>query len=84
MHTESLPEQVRAALRTEWPAFVAEHPRLAAVLDEPLLVEHITRCIADDPEYQQAMRQAEAVGMAAEAGVDLVRRLLRKALCILG
>ena len=70
-------EEVRRALSAEWPAFATSHPRLAAALDETVLVEPAVASLADDPEYVQAMQTADEVGAGANAVVDLVGRFVR-------
>ena len=45
-----LKENVRRALQTEWPTFAARHPRLAAALDETILVDPAIQSLGDDPE----------------------------------
>lgn len=67
-------EQVEQALQGQWATFAANHPRLAEVIDQDLLVEQATSSLADDPEYQQAMAQASAAGMSGEALAELVRK----------
>ena len=74
----NLKHEVARAVRTEWPAFAAEHPRLAAVLDEQLVADAAARCIADDPEYRQAMATAAAVGAGAAVVSDVVGRLVSR------
>ncbi len=67
-------ELVRRAVADEWPAFAERHPRLAAVLDEPVVVDQALQCLADDPEYKDAMARAAAAGLAAEAVGEFVRK----------
>ena len=76
MNTIDLKEQVQQAIRSEWPAFAAAHPKLAAVLDDTVLIEPAMQSLADDPEYQQAMATAEAVGAGAEVIAAVVQRLV--------
>jgi hypothetical protein len=76
MNTTDLKFQVQQAIRSEWPAFVAAHPKLAAVLDDTVLVEPAMQSLADDPEYQEAMATAEAVGAGAEAIAGVIQRLV--------
>jgi hypothetical protein len=71
-------EEVRRAVRDEWPRFVDQHPRLAAVLDETLVTQAAIESIADDPEYQEAMTTAAAVGAGAEVVASVVQRLVGK------
>ena len=70
-------EEVRRALASEWPAFAANHPRLASALDETILVEPAMRSLADDPEYVEAMATANAVGAGAEVVADIAGRFVR-------
>jgi hypothetical protein len=76
MATIDLRAQVASAVRGEWPAFSAAHPKLAAVLDETLLVEGAVASLAEDPEYQQTMASAEAIGAGAECVATLISRLV--------
>ena len=73
-----LKEAVRAAIYSGWDAFAADHPRLAMVLDEQLLVEQATQSIEDDPQYKEAMSQAIAMGIAADGLFDLVQKLVTR------
>ena len=72
----SVKDEVRKAVRSEWPAFAADHPRLAAVLDETLVVDSAIASLADDPEYREAMATAEAVGAGADVIAGLIQRLV--------
>jgi hypothetical protein len=78
MRSINVQEEVRRAVRDEWPRLVEQHPRLAAVLDETLVTEAATESIADDPEYQEAMNTAAAVGAGAEVVAGIVHRLVGK------
>lgn len=71
-------EEVRLALASEWPAFAANHPRLASALDEMILVEPAMRSLGDDPEYREAMETASAVGAGAEVVAEVVGRFVRQ------
>jgi hypothetical protein len=75
---------VRRSVRDEWPGFAERHPRLAAVLEEPVVVEQAIRCLSDEPEYRDALARAAAAGMAAEAVGELVRRCVGQWLRRLG
>jgi hypothetical protein len=77
MNTIDLKEQVRRALAQEWPAFVSAHPRLAAAMDETLLVEPALQSLADDPEFQETMQTAAEVGAAAEVIGHVVLKVVR-------
>jgi len=54
-------------------ASIAErHPRLAEVIDQALVVEQAANSIADDPDYQRALREAEGLEWSANVAVELV------------
>ena len=76
MNGATLQEAVARAVRCEWPAFAAEHPRLAAVLSEDLVTLTLARSIEDDPEYRAAMATAAEIGAGAEVVTDVVTRLV--------
>ena len=76
--TINLKEEVRRALKTEWPAFAASHPKLAAVLDEQILIDPAIESLADDAEYVEAMQTATAVGAGGEIVADIVLRHVRQ------
>lgn len=78
MNTIDLKEQVRRALKTEWPAFASNHPRLASVLDETLLLDPAIEALNDDPDFRQAMETAANIGAAAETIADVVRSTIHK------
>ena len=76
MDTIDVKEQVRRAVASEWPRFEQNHPKLAAVLDETLVVESAVASIADDPEYREAMDAAGAIGTGAEVVASVIQRLV--------
>ena len=76
MTAAQLKETVARAVRSEWPAFASEHPRLAAVLDEDLVTLTLSRSIEDDPEYRAAMLTAAEIGAGADVVTDVVARLV--------
>jgi hypothetical protein len=78
MATINIRDEVASAVRVEWPAFSAAHPKLAAVLDETLLIEGAVASLAEDPEYQETMANAEAVGVGAECVAALISRLVSR------
>ena len=78
MNTIDLKSEVAAAVRDEWPAFAARHPRLASVLDETLLIDHAVDLIGEDDEYRDAMETAATVGAGSQVLADVVRRLVAK------
>lgn len=78
MNTIELKQVVRIAIKNGWEAFAADHPRLAAVMDEQLLVEQATQSIADDPEFQHALSQASVIGITADSVVQLAQRFVTR------
>ena len=78
MNAIDLKDEVQKALAQEWPEFASAHPRLAAALDETLLVEPAMQSLGDDPEFQAAMETASAVGAGADAAAALVAKLVGK------
>ena len=76
MNANELQDAVARAVRFEWPAFAAEHPRLAAVLSEELVTLTLSRSIEDDPEYRAAMATAAEIGAGAQIMTDVVSRLV--------
>ncbi|HEV7302128.1 MAG TPA: hypothetical protein VGN72_22515 [Tepidisphaeraceae bacterium] len=78
MNTLNVRPLVEQAISKEWPTFAAEHPRLAAILHDDLLLESAVASLHDDPEYQQAMAHATAAGLAADALGDLVGRVVHR------
>lgn len=76
MNANDLKETVARAVRAEWPAFAAEHPRLAAVLDEDLVTITLSRSIEDDPEYRAAIQTADEIGAGASIMTDVITRLV--------
>jgi hypothetical protein len=78
MGSVDIKDEVRRAVRDEWPRFADRHPRLAAVLDETLVTEAAIDSIADDPEYQEAMDTAAAVGAGAEVVATVIHRLVAR------
>lgn len=67
-----LRRQVELAIQQDWYTFAESHPRLAAVLDQTLLVEEAVRALEDDPHYHTTMSQAIAQGATAQTLIDLV------------
>ena len=76
MTAEQLKDAVARAVRCEWPAFAADHPRLAAVLSEELVTLTLSRSIEDDPEDRAAMGTAAEIGAGAEVVSEVVTRLV--------
>ena len=76
MLTANLKPEVQKALGVEWEAFRSRHPRLAEVIDQDLLLEQATACIADDAAFRAAIDQAAALGAAAGIIQEAVRKFV--------
>ena len=72
MLTINLKDEVQKILAVEWQGFAERHPRLAEVIDQSLLAEQAASSIADDPDYQRALREAEGMEWSANVAVELV------------
>ena len=72
MSSINLKDEVQRVLAGEWRGFAQRHPRLAEVIDQSLLVEQATASIADDPDYQRALREAEGMEWSADVALELV------------
>ena len=72
MSSINLKDEVQKILAVEWKSFADRHPRLAEVIDRALLVEQAAGSIADDPDYQRALREAEGMEWSANVAVELV------------
>ena len=70
--------RVRSAVSAEWPTFARDHPALAEVVDEDLLVRQATESLADDPQFLKAMRDADAAGTIYETAAELIRAAVGK------
>ena len=84
MNTIDLKDEVRRVIGTSWPEFEQSHPRLARVIDRDVLIESITRQLADDPDYQRAMENAAKLEYGAQALIGKVREFVRDALRTIG
>ena len=73
-----LKDTVRAAIHSGWDAFAQDHPRLAEVLDEQLLVEQATQSVEDDPQYQEAISRTSAAEMEVDGLFELVQNLVTR------
>ena len=69
MNTLDLKTLVTQAIESNWKTFAADHPHLAAAIDQPLLIEQAADLLEDDPAYREAMRKAQAVEMVG-AGIE--------------
>jgi ribosomal protein L5 len=71
-----LREQVQKVVRDAWPQFQLNHPHLAAAMDEIVLTDQISQSLADDPEFQQALHQAETVGQTAQTIIAFAKKAI--------
>ena len=78
MNKIQLKDEVRRAISQNWDDFAREHPNLARVIDQELLVESAMRSLVDDPEYRTAMEQSHAVGIGIQAIVSFVDRFVAR------
>jgi hypothetical protein len=77
MLTVSLKDEIQKVLSRTWPAFAQDHPNLAAVIDQTLLLEQAAACLQDDAEYREAMELASITGLGGSAVVDLIERFVK-------
>jgi hypothetical protein len=73
MSSINLKDEVQKILAIEWRSFAERHPRLAEVIDQSLLVQQATASIADDPDYQRALREADGMEWSANVAIELIR-----------
>lgn len=76
--TIDLKPLVEAAVHREWTAFAADHPNIAKVLSEALILETAMADLQQDVEYRAAMDRAAVAGVAAEALNGLVDKLVKQ------
>lgn len=74
--TDVLKAQISVVIATSWPAFAAEHPALAHVIDQATLSDHVARSLADDAAFQEAWRQAVEAHVGVESLANLVQRFV--------
>jgi hypothetical protein len=72
----NLRDEVQKVLSLEWRAFAEQHPRLAEVIDQTVLVEQAVASIADDPDFRKAMDDAAVAGIVAGTIPDLISRFV--------
>ncbi|MBC8105812.1 MAG: hypothetical protein H7Z14_04410 [Anaerolineae bacterium] len=70
--------EVAAVVGIRWDAFAAEHPNLARVIDQHLMVESAVSHLRADPAFQTAMTNARAVGAGTEFIVKLIDKYVTK------
>lgn len=78
MNTLNVRPLVEQAVDQQWPAFAAAHPRLAAILHDDLLIASAVADLHDDPEYQQAMANAAAAGLAVDVLAEVVGKAVQR------
>ncbi|MCS7034255.1 MAG: hypothetical protein NZ561_09705 [Phycisphaerae bacterium] len=65
--------EVERALQTEWEQFSSEHPHLAGVLDQELLIEEATESLRHDPDFNDVLIRAQSCGHGLAAAVEFIR-----------
>lgn len=75
MTANQLRNEIEQSLRTLWPGFAAQHPRLAALLDPGSVLDAAADHFADNPDYQHALADAVALRAASEDVQELIRQL---------
>ena len=73
-----LKTEIAAVVALRWDAFAAEHPRLARVIDQHLLVESAARALTLDLDYQKSIANARAVDAGQEVLLKLIDRYVSK------
>lgn len=66
--------QIEAALKTQWSEFAKDHPHLANVLDQDVLIEEMTESLRHDQSFNEALLKAQACGMGMSAVIELVNK----------
>ena len=78
MNAIDLKDHVRRAIGAGWDEFARAHPLLSQAIDQDVLVEQAMSSIADDPDYQSAMEQAQAIGIGMSAVESFVTRFVSR------
>jgi hypothetical protein len=78
MNNIDMKAHVIKAIQTQWPSFAANHPHLAAAVDQTLLIEQGVAMLADDPEYQHALLAADASTVAVDVLSEIVSRIVAR------
>lgn len=78
MNAIDLKNEVEKALHNEWTGFASAHPKLAAVLDETVLLTPAMQSLSEDQEYIEAMQTATSVGAGAEVIGEIIARFVRQ------
>lgn len=74
---------IEAALKTEWNQFAKDHPHLANVLDQEVLIEEMTESLRHDQPFNEALVKAQACGMGMNVVIDLVTKWVGERLRLL-
>ncbi len=78
-----LRELVSSRVNQRFEDWAREHPHLARAIDRTKMIESATLRLRDDPEFQQALREAdlnEQQLMLAGRVLEVVERLVRRVL----
>ncbi|HEY0007728.1 MAG TPA: hypothetical protein VGB55_03305 [Tepidisphaeraceae bacterium] len=78
MKTIDLHSEVAAAVAMRWDDFAAQHPRLASVIDQHLLVESVQQSLKDDADYQRTLANAQACNASLETMAKLIDKYVVK------
>ncbi len=81
--TTALRELVSARIHQRFDDWAKEHPHLARAIDRTKMIESAVTRLRDDPEFQQALREAdlnEQQLMLASRALEVVERWVRRVL----
>ncbi|MFT3785273.1 MAG: hypothetical protein QM770_03790 [Tepidisphaeraceae bacterium] len=78
MDTMDMKPLVEQAVLIEWSRFAEEHPKLAQVLSEPLLLAGVETALQNDPAYRGAIDQAVALNAGLEAISSLIADAVKR------
>ena len=83
MRTILLRDLVENRLEAQWAQWSRRHPHLAEIIDRTRLIETTVTSVTDDPQLEEAFRQADLDEHQLEAAfrlMKLVERLVGRAL----
>ena len=69
-------DHVSAAVKEEWKAFEEQHPNIAQFIDQSQLVQGAITALRDDPEFMEAVGQANEIATATESLGAIVRKFV--------
>jgi len=74
MNSDLFEQTIQQTIAGEYERFRTEHPRLAAVVDEPMLAAGAKQSLLDDSEFHSTLTRATLTRQAAGEAADVVRR----------